>query len=82
MPNYTTIRKKIKEFNVVITNDPIETMDYDNLFAKNRYRIFCKTDKYYATFIMSVELADTPIIGDEFIYNMLQRQFKKLEQGN
>ncbi len=82
MGNYTTIEKKVKEFDVLISDDPGVWYDAgfpdDNLEHKNALRVYCKSGNYWATFIISKMMLAVPDKMDDFIHRMLTRQFKKL----
>lgn len=80
--SFTTIKKHIKEYSVLITDDPAELPnlpDMDILFKKNILRVYCVHGDKWATFLMANEmLVDIPKV-DDFIYTMLQRQFDKIK---
>lgn len=80
MSYYTTIRKQIKEFEVLITNDPQEMdkshADFD-LKRKNMLRVYGKTKTHWATLLISAEMLKEEIF-DEFCYNNFNRQIAKL----
>lgn len=78
MAIYTTIRKKIKEFDVLISNDPIELNKDEDLYYKNLLRVYCRTETHYVTFLISAEMLKDGNVCDDFIHKLLTLKFNKL----
>lgn len=80
--NYTTIKKNIKEFSVIISDDPKLWYQYgfedECLQFKNLFRVYCRHENNWVTFLMSQELLKLEPDGDNFIHTMLTRQFAKI----
>ena len=81
---YTTIGKKVKEFDVLISDDPEVWHDAgfsdDKLQFKNLYRVYCNIGTHWATFVMSKQMLKDESMADDFIHRTLTRQFDKLKE--
>lgn len=75
---YITISKRIKEFDVLISDDPREFNGDENIDYKNLLRVYCRTDKHYATLLISKEMLKDLVNCDNFIHKMLTYKFAEL----
>lgn len=85
MIHYTTIRKTIKEFDVLISNDPREfgkCFKDDDLLLKNLVRVYCVHEGMWGTCIMSKEMLNDLNQPDDFIHKILTWEFNKIKMGN
>lgn len=83
IPEYTTIEKKVKEFDVLITNNPAifdDRFPDKSLLKTNLVRVYCKHEGLWATFLMSKKMINLDQC-DKFIYELLVRQFDKTKNS-
>lgn len=76
---YTTIRRKVGEYDVLMTDDPHELTGCIDLKKKNLIRVKCVECDKWCTFLMSKEMLKFE--GDLvlFITKTIQHHFKRLK---
>lgn len=81
---YTSIKKSIDGFDILISDNPHETnLGFnrgENLFFKNMVRIYCQKDGYYATFVSSKEMMKYEPEFDSFCLKNIKRIFENLKK--
>lgn len=69
---YTTIRKKIKEYDVIISDDPKELDGDRTVKYKNLLRVTCVNGTKWATFLISKMMLNNIDNLDGFVYKNLE----------
>jgi hypothetical protein len=81
---FTTIRKEIEDYDIVISDDPKETYmgfnEDENLLDKGMVRIYCRKDGYYVTFVSSKEMMKYEEDFNKFCLYHIKHLFEKIKK--
>lgn len=81
---FTSIRKSIEDYDILISDDPIETdlgfNKGENLIDKNMVRIYCRKDDKYVTFVSSKEMMKYEEDFNKFCLYHIKHLFEKIKK--